>query len=455
MHHSRIGRRTILRGLGTALALPFLEVMAPRSFLAANQRLLPSPAPTRMAFLYVPNGMHMPAWTPTTSAEPGAPFQLSPILKEFGSFRDQMTILSGLMLDGARAHGDGGGDHARSVAAFLTGAHPRKTDGANILNGPSVDQVAAQKIGHLTRLPSLELGTESSSHAGNCDSGYSCVYTSNMSWRTETSPVAKEMDPSLVFDRLFAQVAAPLSPEQRAERNKHRRSVLDLVQSDAEALHRALGANDRRKLDEYLYAVRDVENRLKNSETLSHQEMDLPDFSRPEGVPRDYETHVKLMMDMMVLAFQTDSTRIATFMFANAASNRSYREIEVAEGHHDLSHHGKNENKQAGVLKINRFHARLLNYFLTRMAKIQDNEASLLDRSMIVYGSGISDGDRHNHDDLPIVLLGGGNGSLRPGRHLRYPAETPLTNLYVSLLERMNIPAQQFGDSTGPLTNLS
>jgi len=453
MHHQRISRRTVLRGLGIGMALPWLEVMSARERVAraaGDQAFSPAAAPRRVAFLYVPNGMHMPAWTPTGE---GPDFTLSPILQEIG-FRQQMTVLSGLTLDGARPHGDGGGDHARSVAAFLTGAHPRKTDGANILNGPSVDQVAAEKIGHLTRLPSLELGTESSSQAGNCDSGYSCVYTSNMSWRTATSPVAKEMDPSLVFDRLFSQVTAPLTPEQRAQRNRHRSSILDLVQSDAQALHRALGANDRRKLDEYLYAVRDVENRLRNADTLNHQDLDTADFNRPEGVPREYDKHVKLMMDMLVLAFQTDSTRIASFMFANAASNRSYREISVSEGHHDLSHHGKNADKQSGIEKINCFHARLFNYLLTRLAAIREGEGTLLDNSLIVYGSGISDGDRHNHDDLPIVLLGRGGGSIQPGRHLRYPAETPLTNLYVSLLERLGVPIGQFSDSTGPLANL-
>lgn len=453
MHHRRVNRRTMLQGLGVGLALPWLEAMSPLtrvSWGSAGATGQTAAAPLRVAFLYAPNGMHMPAWTPQ---QEGAAFTLSPILQEIG-FRDQMTVLSGLTLDGARAHGDGGGDHARSVAAFLTGAHPRKTDGANILNGPSVDQVAAAKIGHLTRLPSLELGTESSSQAGNCDSGYSCVYTSNMSWRTATSPVAKEMDPSLVFDRLFSQVTAPLNPEQRAQRNRQRSSILDLVQADARALHQALGANDRRKLDEYLHAVRDVENRLRNADTLSHQDLDMADFQRPEGVPREYDRHVKLMLDMMVLAFQTDSTRIATFMFANAASNRSYREIGVSEGHHDLSHHGKNADKQAGIEKINRFHAGLVNYLLKRLSSIREGDETLLDHSLIVYGSGISDGDRHNHDDLPIVLLGQGGGTVQPGRHLRYPAETPLTNLYVSLLERLHVPVNQFSDSTGPLTEL-
>ncbi|MBL8888617.1 MAG: DUF1552 domain-containing protein [Planctomycetaceae bacterium] len=448
MHYRQITRRTMLRGLGTTLALPWLETMDSAATHAANSAV--ASAPLRVAFLYVPNGMHMPAWTPTGE---GHDFQLSPILSEIG-FRDQMTVLSGLTLDGARPHGDGGGDHARGVAAFLTGAHPRKTDGANILNGPSVDQIAAEKIGHLTRLPSLELGTEASSQAGNCDSGYSCVYTSNLSWRTATSPVAKEMDPSLVFDRLFSQVTAPLTPEQRAQRDKHRRSILDLVQSDAKALHRALGANDRRKLDEYLYAVRDVEQRMLNADKLQNRDIDTADLSRPTGVPREYDQHVQLMLDMMVLAFQTDSTRIASFMYANAGSNRSYREIQVNDGHHDLSHHGKNPEKQSGIQKINSFHARLCNYFLRRLSAVREGDGTLLDHCLIVYGSAISDGDRHNHDDLPIVLLGGGCGTVTPGRHLRFPSETPLTNLYVSLLERLKIPVEKFSDSTGPLIGL-
>lgn len=448
MHHRRINRRTLLRGAaGAVMGLPMLDAMRPSTSWAGTV----AQAPKRMAFLYVPNGMHMPDWTPQTE---GKDFELTPTLKEFGDFRDQMTVLSGLTLNGARALGDGGGDHARSVASFLTGAHPRKTDGADILNGPSVDQVAAAKLGQQTRLPSLELGTEASAPAGKCDSGYSCVYTSNMSWRTATSPVAKEVNPSLVFDRLFSGGNRLLTPEQIQQRNKYRKSVLDYVLDDAKSLHRALGANDQRKLDEYLYAVRDIETRLQRSDKLSHGDSAMKDFERPEGVPRDFEQHVKIMLDMMVLALQTDATRIATFMFTNAGSNRSYREIEVPEGHHDLSHHGKNEDKQTKIAKINRMHARMFRYFLERMSAVQEDNGSLLDNSMVVYGSGIGDGDRHNHENLPIVLMGRGGGTIQPGRHLKYPVNTPLTNLYVSMLQRMGTGVSQLGDSTGALPDL-
>ncbi len=439
------------------MALPWLEAMSglSRSLMAEttgfNGLAVDGVSPVRMAFVYVPNGIHMPDWTPR---ETGSTFELTPILKEFGEYRDQFNVLSGLALNGARALGDGAGDHARSVAAFLTGSHPRKTHGADILNGVSIDQVAATHVGHQTRLSSLELGTEASSPAGQCDSGYSCAYASNMSWRTPTSPVAKEIDPAQVFDRLFAQSDLKLTPDQRSQRDRRRRSVLDSVLSDARSLHRALGTNDQRKLDEYLYAVREIEQRMQRTEKLRRDDSAWEDLTRPEGVPQSYEQHVKLLLDMMVLALQTDSTRIATFMFANAGSNRSYPEIEIADGHHELSHHGNSEDKQARISRINRFHARMFGYFLGKMAAIREADSNLLDNSMIVYGSGISDGNRHNHDDLPIILAGKGGGFIKTGRHIRYENETPLTNLYVSMMNRMGIEEKSFADSTGRLIEL-
>lgn len=453
-----ISRRTMLRGLGVSLALPWLDAMTGSSAWAGGIRT-PSGIglasanglPKRIAFLYVPNGIHMADWTPS---EVGKQFQLPATLNELSRFKDRINVLSGLTLNGARALGDGAGDHARSVASFLTGAHPKKTNGADISAGVSVDQLAASKIGSATRLASLELGTESSAQAGNCDSGYSCAYTSNLSWRTPTSPVGKEMDPVAVFDRLFANTEVTLTPEQRAQRQRRRKSVLDLAQEDARALHNKLGNQDRRKLDEYLYAIRELEQRLNRSEKLDHRDPQTDDFARPTGVPRSYGDHVKLLLDMLVLAFQTDSTRIATFMFANAGSNRSYREIEIAEGHHDLSHHGNSEEKQTRVAAINRFHAQLFAHFLERLATTPEGDGTLLDNSMIVYGSGISDGNAHNHDNLPILLAGSGGGNIVTGRHLKYPKETPLTNLYVSLLNQMGIPDRSFSDSTGPLEGL-
>ncbi len=457
MSISRITRRTVLRGLGTAVALPWLEAMAGlgrRSLadaVAGPGLCVDGVSPLRMAFLYVPNGIHMPDWTPRES---GSGFELPPILQELSTFRDQFSVLSGLTLNAARPLGDGPGDHVRSVAAFLTGTHPRKTDGADILNGVSVDQLAAAHLGHQTRLPSLELGTEASSPAGRCDSGYSCAYASNMSWRTPTSPVAKETDPALVFDRLFSPAELSVTPEQRVERNRRRRSILDCVAADARSLHRALGVNDRRKLDEYLYAVREVERRMQQTEKLRQDDSMLKDWTRPAGVPQAYEQHVKLLMDMMVLAFQTDSTRIATMMLANAGSNRSYAEIGISDGHHNLSHHGNNEEKQARISRINQFHARMLRYFLARMAAVREAEGSLLEHSMIVYGSGICDGNRHNHDNLPILLAGGGGGRIKSGRHIPFESETPLANLYVWMLNMMGVDRPSFADSTGSLVGL-
>jgi hypothetical protein len=463
MSQRGISRRTLLRGLGVSIALPWLEAMngpanwlqaatAPRSGGPFGSLGTPgNRGPKRLAFFYVPNGIHMPEWTPERD---GSQFDLPPILKEFSAFQNQMNVISGLTLNGARALGDGAGDHARSVAAFLTGAHPKKTNGADIAAGISVDQLAAARIGQATRLASLELGTETSAQAGNCDSGYSCAYTSNLSWRTPTSPVAKEMDPAAVFDRLFANTDHTMTAEQRALRQKRRQSILDSALADAKSLHGQLGQQDRRKLDEYLHAVRELEQRVERTEKLDQRDPQNDDFTRPTGVPRSYGDHVGLLLDMLVLAFQTDSTRIATFMFANAGSNRSYREIGVAEGHHDVSHHGNSPEKQKRISEINHFHAQLMSRFLERLATTPEGDGNLLDNSLIVYGSGISDGNAHNHDNLPIVLFGSGGGAISTNRHLRYPKETPLTNLYVTLLNHMGIAEKSFGDSTGMLENL-
>lgn len=441
-----LSRRTMLRGLGTAIALPLLESMSASRLLTAAETS--DSAPLRMAFFYVPNGMHMPDWTP---AEDGSRFRLPPTLERLSDHRDSINVLSGLTLDGARAHGDGGGDHARSVASFLTGAHPRKTNGADIQNGISIDQLTAAQVGDATRFASLELGLEASAQAGNCDSGYSCAYASNMSWRGPTSPVAKEIDPAAVFDRLFAGQAVKETRRAKTVREKYRKSVLDFVLDDAKRLQTRLPEIDRRKLDEYLYAVRDVEKRLGGVERLRVGEDGVPDYPRPSGVPRELAKHAELMMDMVTLALQTDSTRILSFMFTNAGSNRSYPEIGVTEGHHESSHHGKSEHKQQNIAKINRFQIDRFGYLLTRLKQVREGDRTLLDNSMIVYGSGISDGDRHNHDDLPILLAGSAGGRVETGRHLRYENGTPLCNLYLWMLHQMGARADRFGDSTGSL----
>lgn len=448
----RISRRTILRGMGTAVALPWLEVMSPVSVLAANTiPVATNSAPLRMAFLYVPNGMHMPDWTP---AEVGENFELTPILEPLKEHQSKLNVLSGLALDGGYAHGDGGGDHARSVASFLTGAHPRKTDGANIKNGPSVDQVAAAKIGHLTKFASMEMGTEASAPAGRCDSGYSCLYTSNISWRNETSPIAKEINPRSIFERMFGSDDRTQTQKAVDDRAKRRKSILDYVNQEAKLLHQDLGSADRRKLDEYLFAVREIERRLNSTELLDREEQEVPDYPRPEGVPRKYEEHLKLLFDMMVLAFQTDSTRISTLMYANAGSNRSYRNLGIREGHHNLSHHGNSRNKQEQISKINVYHASLFSHLLKKLDGISEGEGTLLDHCMIMYGSGIADGNSHAHSQLPIVLAGGGGGTIQTGRHINYKRGTPLTNLYRSMLNRMGAEVDSFGDSDGMLERL-
>lgn len=446
-----ISRRTLLRGLGTTVALPMFDAMASTRLLtAAEQEESP---PLRMAFLYVPNGMHMADWTPS---QEGTEYELTPTLQGIKKYRESFNVLTGLTLDGARAHGDGGGDHARSVAAFLTGAHPRKTNGADIQNGVSIDQVTAEQVGKATRFSSLELGLEASAQAGNCDSGYSCAYASNMSWRGPTNPVAKEIDPGAVFDRLFAGQTSKETRRAKTTREKYRKSVLDFVLEDAKSLHQKLPAVDRRKLDEYLYSVRDVENRLVGVERLEFTEEGVPDFPRPAGVPQDLAKHSELMFDMMTLAMQTDSSRILSFMFTNAGSNRSYPEIGVSEGHHESSHHGKSEHKQQNIAKINRFHVDRFAYFLSRLSQVRENNGkTLLENSMVVYGSGISDGDRHNHDDLPILLAGAGAGRIQTGRHIRYENGTPLCNLYLWMMRQMGAKAESFGDSTSEITGLS
>ncbi len=444
-----LSRRTVLRGLGTTIALPMLDVMSSTRLLSAATG---DKAPLRMAFLYVPNGAHMPDWTPKND---GLGYTMSPTIKRAADHRDHFNVLSGLTLDGARAHGDGGGDHARSVAAFLTGAHPRKTNGADIQNGISVDQATAQKVGNETRFASLELGLEASAQAGNCDSGYSCAYASNMSWRGPTNPMAKEIDPAALFDRLFAGKTVKETRQAKSMREKYRKSILDSALEDAKDLHKVLPRVDQRKLDEYLYSVRDVEKRLGGAEKLRMNEDGVPDFPRPKGIPVTLREHCELMMDMMTLAMQTDSTRILSFMFTNAGSNRNYSEIEVNEGHHELSHHGKSKHKQTQIAKINRFHMDRFSYFLNRLRSVHEGDGTLLDNSMVIYGSGISDGDRHNHDDLPIIMAGNAGGRIKTGRHIRYKNGTPLCNLYVWMMQQMGARVKDFGDSNGVINQLS
>jgi hypothetical protein len=443
----RIKRRTFLRGVGTAIALPMLDAMLPeRLARAAEAAAGGKPSPRRLAFCYVPNGAHMRDWKPE---EYGKDFELPAILKHLEPVRSDISVLTGLACDKARPNGDGPGDHARAQAAFLTCSQPKKTAGADIKVGISVDQLAADKVGSKTRFASLELGCEKGSQAGNCDSGYSCAYSANMSWRSETTPVPKEVNPKSVFERLFGDGPGDGVASTRAKRDAHRKSVLDFALEDANDLKRRLGIRDQQKLDEYLYAVREVEMRIMSADLVDPAGQ--PNITVPAGVPADYAEHLRIMFDLMALAFQSDQTRIATMMLANDGSNRAYNQIGVREGHHDLSHHGRNKEKLEKIGKINQFHMQQFAYFLKRLKTVKEGEGNLLDNSMILYGSGIGDGDRHNHDDLPIVLAGRGGGTLKPGEHVKYKRDTPLANLYVSLLERMEVQVDEFGDSDGRL----
>jgi hypothetical protein len=392
----------------------------------------------------------MPDWKPDKEGED---FEIKPILEPVARFRERMLQFSGLTLDGARAHKDGAGDHARSCAAFLTGAHPRKTHGADIQNGVSVDQLAAQHLGAATRFPSLELGIDGSAQSGNCDSGYSCAYSSNMAWRTPVTPVPKEVNPAVVFDRLFAGGNTQDQARARSQRARQRKSVLDFALDDARSLETTLSARDRRKLDEFMHAVRDVERRLADDAAPKPGSSRTAEFARPDGIPREFEKHVRLLFDLTSLAFQMDATRIVTFMYANEGSNRNYPQIGVEDGHHNLSHHGNDPDKQSKISKINTYHISLLAHLLDKLT-VQEAGTTLLDRCIVMYGSGIGDGNRHNHDDLPIVVFGRGGGRLKTGRHLAYPRDTPLTNLYVSILDIIGMRLDRFGDSTGPLDRL-
>jgi hypothetical protein len=441
----RISRRTLLRGIGTAIALPALEAMAPHKRVLGGTHPIGSKPPNRLLWVYTPNGQHMPDWVPNGV---GADFELPRTLNVLKDFRRDFLVLSGLAQDNAFAHGEGGGDHARALATFLTGCHVRKTSGSDIKVGVSADQVAAASIGHMTRFPSLELGCEPGGQAGNCDTGYSCAYTSNIAWRGESTPVAKEINPALVFDRLFSAG----NPADRARRTAAQKSVLDFVRDDATRLHKRLGQADRRKMDEYLSSVRELETRIDRS---GNDDVPTPSMPRPAGIPAGFAEHIRLMYDLLAVAFQTDSTRVATFVVANEASNRTYPMVGINDGHHELSHHGGDEVKQQKIAAINRFHMEQFARFLGKLRSIQEADGTLLDHSMIVYGGCIADGDAHNHDNLPILLAGRGSGTIRPGRHLDYPRRTPLNDLWMALLDRMDVKIDHLGDSDGRLPDLS
>lgn len=441
---SSLNRRQLLRGFGTVLALPWLESLAPREVRAAAAK---AAAPMRAAWLYVPNGVNVEQWMPTGE---GRDYKLSPALSELSKVREEFTVLSGLAHDKARSHGNGGGDHARATATFLTGCMPKKTAGADIHLGESVDQIAARQIGRQTRLPSLELSTDGQRSAGRCDSGYSCAYQFNLAWKSETMPMAPEMDPRLAFERLFGLGSVTMGSGPEAERaRKTRRSVLDSVMGEAKSLQARAGDADRRKLEEYLDSVREIERRIEQAESVSTT---LPDVARPDGIPERYEDHIRAMMDLLVLAFQTDSTRVATFLLAHDGSNRSFPELGVADAHHALSHHQKDPEKLRKIALIDRFYVRQFGYLIEKLQSVTIGEERLLDRTLITYGGGICDGDRHNHDNLPILLAGGKVDGLQHGQRRVLNGEVPMTNLHLGILERLGVKAERIGDSTGVLS---
>ena len=447
----QLSRRNMLRGLGTAITLPFLESLLPlKSFGAISDNTIAKLAagPRRLAWVYVPNGVNVDSWM---IKDFGRDYELSPSLSILNAYKERMLVISNLVCDKANQNGDGPGDHARAQSAYLTGCQPRKAEGAGIKAGQSADQAAADRVGHLTKFASLEIGLEEGKQIGSCDNGYSCAYSHNLSWRNEKTPMTKDCNPQTVFDRLFGNFNPNETKESRAIREKDSKSVLDFILNDANKIQKKLNSTDKDKLDQYLTAVRDIELRLDNPINI------IP----PEGVVRppsfentqsglDYPDRAKLMIDMMVLAFQADLTRIITFPFSDEGSNQQYPWADADVPHHGTSHHGGDPTKLAYLAKINAYHLSLFNYMLDKLDSIKEGDKSILDNSLISYGGGISDGNRHNHDALPIVLLGGAGGKVNTGQHID-AKNIPINNLWLSMLDVIGAEDDKLGDSTGKL----
>lgn len=434
--------RTTLRGLGASIALPAFASLRQASAAGAVAGI-----PTRMAFLYVPNGVNLAHWRPEGE---GADYTLGRSLEPLAPFRGDFQLISGLGHRNGTAGKDGAGDHARATATILTGARPRKTAGADIRAGISVDQVAANRVGGATRLRSLELSCDAARKSGSCDSGYACAYSFNMSWRSERQPASAESNPRLVFERLFGAGKGAERAANLEARLRNQRSILDFVTGEAAGLHIRLGNDDRRKLDEYLTGLREIEAQIVGFERSNVR--DVPDRDLPDKPPPSYAEHIRLLGDMLVLAFQTDSTRVATFMLAHDGSNRSFPEIGVPDGHHSLSHHENREDRLEKIARIDRFYAEQFAYLLGRLRDVKEADGStLLDHAMVVYASGLSDGNRHNHSDLPVILAGRAGGRLVTGRHLKLAEATPMSNLFLTMLDLAGAAEDRFGDSTGRL----
>lgn len=445
-------RRGFLRGLGAAVALPALDSFRPLLAAGVERAVATtaSGAPLRMAYLYIPNGVNMELWRPKGTT---ASYKLGETFKPMEALRSDFQIFTGFEQQNAAGRDDGAGDHARGVATFLTSARARKTAGSDINLGISIDQVAAQAVQNATRLPSLELSADGVRKAGQCDSGYSCAYQFNLSWRSENQPMTPESNPRAVFERLFGAGSAQERASSLGQRLASKKSVLDFVEQDAKALQKYLGRSDRSKLDEYLTGVREIERQIEKTEAMGLP-VD-PGVPAPQEKPGSYQEHLRLMLDMMVLAFKTDSTRISTFLMAHDGSNRSFQDIGVSDGHHNLSHHQRKQENLAKIAKIDYFYMEQLAYFLQKLKDTPDVDGkSLLHNSMIVYGGCISDGDRHNHNDLPVVVAGHAGGAFNPGRHVELGEDVPMANLYLRMLEEFGVKERRFGDSNGVLRKI-
>jgi Protein of unknown function (DUF1552) len=448
--HLSLSRRHFLRGVGVSMALPAFESMLPRGVAAAGgSPVLPATtatgAPLRMAFVYVPNGVNQSNWFPKKE---GKEFELNRTMQPLERLKGQVQVISGLDQQNAFGGKDGPGDHARACATFLTGVRAKKTAGSDIHAGVSVDQVVAREVGHMTRMPSIELACDAARKSGNCDSGYSCAYQFNLSWASPSLPMTPEANPRFAFERLFGAGPAGERSKSLRHRMEQQRSILDFVLDDTRALGDELGSRDRKKLDEYLTSVREIERRIQQAERF--RELPDPAVDTPAGIPASFLEHVQLMYDLLFLAFRTDSTRVATFLLAYESSNRTFPDIGVTEGHHNLSHHQNKKETLEKIAKIDLWYMQQFARFLERLEEAKDIDGrSMLHNSMIVYGSGNGDGNRHNHNNLPFVLAGSGGGSLSPGRYLKLKAQ-PMNNIYLSMLDRMGVSGlQRHGDSTG------
>ncbi|MEP7353409.1 MAG: DUF1552 domain-containing protein [Acidobacteriota bacterium] len=439
-----LSRRTVLRGAGTMLALPLLDSMIPALTAQSKTAAL---AKQRLGFIYIPHGAVMSEWTPK---EVGSKFDLSPVLKPLAAYQDRLTVLTNLCHHQADSLGDGGADHARASATFLNGVHPKRTEGEDVRAATTVDQIAVEKIGQETRYPSLEMATEDmTALVGACDAGYSCAYMNTISWRTPTTPLPMEINPRVIFERLFGDGG---TADQRAARMQEDRSILDQITRQVPGLQKDLGTRDKVRMNEYLENIREIERRLQIAEKQGGFQMPVPDA--PVGVPDSYDEHVRLIFDLMALAYQGDVTRVFSFMMAREVSQRSYPQVGVPEPHHATSHHQDQPEKLAKLVKIQTYYTTLLAHFLGKLKATPEGDSNLLDNSTILFGSALSNSNLHNHSPLPVLLAGRATGKIKGGQHLKYAENTPMANLLVNIMQNVDVEQKSIGDSTGPLSDL-